>query len=1019
MLRRPWHWIAVVAFALLLGWWFGPCANSDGDGDSAPPIEPGLDEPPAVPNTDSAGNPSDLTSTEVVAQEGGAPEQAPSIQRLTDGFLLLEDPQGNQVQGRSILVAEDETMLGWMAIPGRVGSAIYHESILQEGESIPGTEGLPISEVGNHADLHFVIAEGYEPIVEAWEPIAAGETHRTTLTPVEPIRVRVQNPDGDPIPGAEVWVRWIGELTLNEGGTTLERLHGRHYQEAVITDEKGETTVDVCFPGKANSLFVRPGDAFASQQVVCSSGEEVVITCETAFAIKGKVTIDGQLPDREVRLMAMLPIGESFSFLESARAKEEGRYSIGGVLTGYPTVLVQAMGEDLAMQMRHIPGGEPGEVIEIDFDMKPGLGGELLVNDAWGSPLPGATVQLVGEGDQRHVYLYEANEGGKVTLPVAFPLESQYWMELGFSGMTMRLPEDFQAGDELVLQARNQARITSVQLTPDLLGEASLSNLIWRSREPMAGGEASWESSTETSPVLVAGRGSLTATLSDGRQFTMGTYLEPGSQDPLVFDVQPAILRFQVPDGIVVSVYLFDQLGNYLFGGEGLEGPVEVPCWEGEFSLGIYWEDGSFIRPGIHVPSEGRDLGMLGLGNAGAVYGTVRDEAGSPIGWCDVVISSHDGYYYFDGVSDLDGSYFMGGLPLGEYYLYASSHTYHGGEGESRIQQFAITAAEPEVHLEVVMGAAEGHLSVRHETGPVGGMEILLVTPSGVQFREASPTGTSQLPAQPMPGWVGAVHAQGTNVRVSSAPVQAGPGAVVLPEFSSQFREVKVVDEHGAPRLDMILRIELAGNPPTGRLAPDGDGALHFSVTGDGPLALYARDGLGMSHTIPLDEAMAVGRFVVPRELPSRLIHVVDTTGKAIPRARAMDDGLQDVFRADHEGQILVPVKYDWMIVDARGFLPVWVGPDHQGVVDLPPARAGVKLVLPEGGASLTLDYLHAERSAVATEIRLSSAQREVILPPIPLGEIRVTLLNEGQEGIYAKTFLVDDEIMVLTMGPQ
>ncbi|MGB0952631.1 MAG: hypothetical protein ACPG31_05365 [Planctomycetota bacterium] len=991
-------------------WWLDPFSPRGAEENPTPQYEIQPSEPAEVGDPDPAKDSSELTPTESVDQADGPSEQPPSVQRLTDGFLILQDPEENPVQGLSILVEEDDALLGWMAIPGRVGSAIYYESILQEGESKPNTDGLPITEEGNRADLHFAIAEGYEPIVEPWEPIAAGNTHRTTLKPVAPITVTIQDSNGDPIPGAEVWVRWIGELTLNEEGSTVERLQGRHYQEAVITDEKGKATVTVCFQGRANSLFVRPGDAFASQQAVCSDGEDVVITCESAFTIKGKITIDGKLPDREVRLMAMLPVGESFSFLESARSKDEGRYSIGGVLAGYPTLLVQAMGEDLAMQMRHIPGGKPGEIIEIDFDMKPGLGGELQILDSWGNPMPGATVQLVGEGDQRHVYRYEANEEGQLTLPVAFPQGGRYWMELGFSGMSMRLPEPFEGGEKMTLQPVKQARIASVKLPAGLLGEAAIAELKWKSLEPMAGGQAVWSASEEGSPILVAGRGVLSVTLSDGRNYFKNLFLESGSMDSHILEIQASTIRFQMPDGQVGSAYLMDQFGNYLFGGEGLQGSVEIPCWEGTFSLDIYWEDGSLLRPGVRVPASGLDLGQLGLANTGTIWGTVRDEDGNPVGWCDLTYTSQDGYYYQTGESDIDGSFFLQGIPQGSYYLYANSHQYHGGAGESRIQQFAITAAQPEVNLDVIMGVAEGDLVVEHGTGQIGGMEILHVTESGIQFREASPTGASVLPAQRSSGWVGAVHAQGTSVKVASAPAQAGPGTVRLPDFHTALRQVKIVDETGAPHLDMILRIELDGFPPTGRLAPDGNGTLQLSMVGDGLWTLHARDGLGASHVISLHEAMAAGQFVVPREKPTRALMVVDAEGHALSHAEAMDEAMRQVFRANAKGQIDIPLRNDWVVVDARGFLPVWVDSRVVGTVELPKAVSGVTVAIPEKKGRISWSHAFVDRTVFPTEMQLSGDETSIVLPPVAKGELTLTLWSDSGESLTTKTVAVTQD---------
>lgn len=1015
MLRRPWPWIAVTAVVCALVWWLDPFGEDGEDATSEPTAaeQPVVDDFNGVEAEPNLGN---STQPGTTAQDNPFPEEEPTIQRMSEGFLRLQDQEGNPVQGRSILVAEDETLQGWMAIPGRIGIAIYSESILQEGLSTPESVGLPITEDGNKADLHFVIAEGYEPIVEAWEPLAAGEIHRTSLAPVEPIFVTVQDEAGAPIPNAEVWLRWIGETTFNEEGTTVERLQGRHYQEKVLTDDEGKALLTVCFQGEANSVFVRPGDAFASQQVVCSSGEEIVVTCQSAFTIKGRITVDGKVPDREVQVMAMLPVGDSFSYLESGRAKEEGNYSVKGVLAGFPTVLVQAMGEGLAMQLRHFPGGKAGEIVEIDFDMKPGVGGEITLLDAWGDPMAGATVQLVGEGDRRHVYQYEANEEGRCSLPVAFLVGDRYWMDVGFSGMTMRLPQAFVAGKNVSLQPENMAKISSVDIAEELLGDTSVTELVWRPLGAGIKGSAVWGHSDQLSPVLIAGRGTLSAKFSDGRTLVMPAFLEAGSQDSLTFEVETASLRFQLPAGRIATIRLYDQLGNFVFGADGLEGSVEIPCWTGDFSLEVYWDGGSQVRPGIHIPSGGLDLGNLSETQTGSVWGVARDEAGNPVGWSDLVLTSQDGYYFQEGATDVDGSYYITGLPLGSYYLFASSDQYHGGAGESRVQQFSITAVEPEISVDIVMGVAEDILVVEHEPANAGGTEIIHVTASGIQLRTASPTGKSELPAQVLPGWVGAVQAKGGQIMVSSAPAQEGPGFVNMPGFVASLRKVKVVDEYGLPRLDMILRLELAGFPPTGRLMPDGDGNLHLSMAGDGPWSLHARDGEGVSHSIPLSRAMETGVFEIPRTLPSRFLQVVDLEGNALSNAEAMDERFLQVFRADREGRIGIPLRHEWVLVDARGHLPLWVDSEQSGDVELPRAVRGIQLVFPAGGNSVSWSHAYSENSGVPTKMDVGDTEGIVTLPPVPYGELDLVLWDVKGEKMLTKSVTVDGDLTTVTM---
>ena len=994
--------------------WWNRSPTSDSDAKNTTAEDPSLAE--SDDGTGLVSKPDLSASPNFSQEEDPSSDPEPSIQRLSDGFLRLEDQEGNPVQGLSILVEENEVFQGWMAIPGRIGSAIYHDSILQEGVAASAVDGLPITEDGNQADLHFVIADGYEPIVEEWNPVTAGDTHRTILTQVDPISVTVQDEDENPIPEAEVWLRWIGETTFNEEGTTLERLQGRHYQEKVITDEKGKAIMTVCFPGASNSLFVRPGDAFASQQVVCASGEDVVITCKSAFTIKGKITIDGKLPDREVQVMAMLPVGDSFFYLESGRAKEEGRYTVQGVLSGYPMVMVQAMGEGLAMQLRHFPGGEPGEVIEMDFDMKPGVGGEILILDAWGEPLPGATVQLVGEGDQRHVYRYETNEEGRCSLPVTlFPGDS-FWMDVGFSGTTMRVPEAFVAGEETTLQIPNMARISSVTIPSDLLGETAVTELAWDSQEPSVEGLAVWKSSDALSPNLIAGRGSLTALLSDGRSLAMPAYLEPGSQDAIVFAAETAFLRFQLPENRVASVYLIDQGGNPAYEQEALEGACQLPCWVGGFSLAVYWEGGYLFRSGIQVPSGGLDLGLLGETTMGEVSGFVRLESGAPVGWADLYVTSQDGYHFQENVSDVDGSYYFGWLPLGSYYLYASSDQYHGGAGESRIQEFSISAGQPVIDLDIVMGMVDGELVVEHESNAAGGMEILHVTQSGIQFRDASPAGKTVLPAQTDHGLVGAILAKSEQVQVSSTPVQSGPGSVVLPPFEAQLHEVLVVDEHGTPRFDVILRLELAGFPPTGRLVPGADGILRLSIAGAGPWDLHARDEQGGSHRVSLVQALATGRFEIPRKIPVRTLQVVDQEGKALPFAEAMDQDLRQVFRADREGRIDVPLQQEWVLVDALGFLPLWVKPEDSVVLEMPRVATGLQVVVPEGGSLVSWSHSYSDSTAFHSEAQVFDADRTVGLPLVPFGELNFILWNGEEEQKVMKSVNIDRDDMTITL---
>ncbi len=1009
MTRKGRAW--TVALAILGVWWIvwfilGDDGNDAGKAGNATTSE--------ETNSSRSDETEAVASTSVDASQDGAGDEQHLDRGNFVGTVRLVGPAGEPVGGVVELIEVDEDFMTHFATVARIGKALYAESIVQEAKVSAADGILSITADGNRADFIIVLAPGYSPFLAEWNSVTGDREYE--LTPALPIEVSVLTEDGAPIKDAQVWSRWTGTFDQNESAPLIDRFRPRFYQGVDTTDEDGHVTLTSTFPGWSTELFVRPGDLWATVVRTAESGQSIEILCPDGFMVTGKVTVNGKPPTKEVQLKATVHQGDQYWMLESGRVKEDGEYHITGIPWGYHAYQVEALGAGLANQTAEIFMPPVGGVVQLDFAMQAGWGGKLLLKDPWGEPIADGRIKFVAEGQRSHMYGYNTAEDGLVEFPPAFTHGDPWWLNLRLGDdLYVRLDEPFTPDEEMEITVTNLARIRELIIPDDLLKSASISDVTWKGLSSQSWGTAAWSSETAADTLLASGNASLDIALSDGRRFSQPIVLAPGFDGPIDVDLQPATLRFELPNDPPAYVGLTNQDGVAVFEQDGVTGEVSIPIWMGNFSLLVMWPETAREFPLVRIEQPELHLGKIEAAGAGFIEGLVSDADGNPVQWADVYLTSSSGFSSQFSRTGTDGVFVFFDVPLGKYYLLCDTSANLGSHQTTVVQDLVITPdrLNQQVFIEVPFGK---NGAVKLSCGGEWAFNSHAILSTATQSSSASlhGDGTASLSALPVSGWLGVAQVLDGQVRAQAMAVAAGPGDYTMPAAADRTTRIHFVDEYGQSWKHLVIRLELRQHPVTKRPTLNDDGSLTAITNPEAPWSLLVCDLSGQTHRFELAAMGADQQLVIPRNVSGRSMVIMNEEGSPIPWATLQSPSKSSVFPADHAGEAIVPGDFDGdLIAAAPGYLACWVNPSADSIV-LPQQIDGVQVQLPTGTTNLSWTHDSGFISIWPSGLDLNQSQKMVTLPPLHAAAYSFSALaKDGQVLATSKAKIAQNDQVV------
>ena len=928
------------------------------------------------------------------------------------GKLRLTGPDGKSVGGMVELVKVNETFTTHFTTMSRIGSAIYYDSIVQEQEVGGVDAAMEITADGNRADFIIVVAPGFSPYLDSWTPITPNEERLIELTAAKPIAVTVLTSEGLPIKDAQVWYRWTGVFSQNKSAPLLDRFRERFFQGVESTDEQGIVVLTSTFPQWHTQLFIRPGDLWATVVKTAEAGTPIEIQCPDAFMATGFVTVNGKVPDQEVQLKASVHQGDQYWMLESGRAKEEGKYKITGIPTGYPAYQIEAMGNGLANLTQDIFAPEPGGIINLDFKMVEGIGGTLKLIDPWGAPIPDGRVKFVAEGDRSHMYGYNSDADGSVELPSVFRKGDSWWLNLRLGdNLYLRVEQEFHAGAALEITVPNLARITNLEIPEDLLGDATIKEVLWSGHSSQSWGTAAWTPQTADSILLASGSANLKITLSDGRQFQQPVVLKPGSANSIALEQLPATLSFELPSDPPASVNIKTQNGITAFEQSELSGKVSIPLAQGRYSFVAIWPETAREIPLLNIADSELNLGKIEPTTAGYIEGIVLDANGNPVQWADVHLASISGYNSQFWATEADGWFGFFDVPLGQYYVLCDTSNSHASNSTTLIETITITADRLNHQLDLQLPQGEQN-QVRLTCGNDWNFNsyAILATSSGSSHAALRSQGPTIMTSQQQSGWVGAAQLLDGSVIAQAMPVPAGSGEYTLPSAAMRSARLQLVDEFGEPWKHLLLRMELNGQPFTRRPTLDSTGSLSISANAEAPWSLQICAPSGQVLYFDFSALNSSETLVIPREIIGHSITVRNEAGEPLPWPTLQSADGATVFPSDRDGRAIIPADFQQpIVVSADGYLPCLFSDLQAATFTLPQRLDGVQVRIPAGATRLSWANDLPYQSLWSNSLQLSSDLEAAELPPMHTGKFTFSAFDAKGNSIAESDFVLHE----------
>lgn len=258
----------------------------------------------------------------------------------------------------------------------RIGTSWHQPGVVTDSEGQFSMRSLPRGEI-----MYIATAEGYAP--RRFRVQAGGAASRVQLDPGSVLRVRLVNPQGEPIPGATLILEdGIGDSALGWSGQTDE--DGRVAWRSAPPDRT--------FMFTANA----PGYRFHRQvQLAIDPNVEHTVTLEPSLLVSGRV-VDADSGQPIGRFKAIPGQDRDHPNLNRSGLfyGTNGTYQLRFIETGEPVVQLEAEGYETEVGYPEPgPNGEPRCDFQLRRAASQGVVRGVVLNPD-GSPAPGAEVAL-------------------------------------------------------------------------------------------------------------------------------------------------------------------------------------------------------------------------------------------------------------------------------------------------------------------------------------------------------------------------------------------------------------------------------------------------------------------------------------------------------------------------------------------------------------------------------------------------------------------------------------------------
>lgn len=621
------------------------------------------------------------------------------------------DPDGAPLPGAEVEIGEPERSMDSFDTPP-----------LETTTGADGSFSVADRREGEFLNLDVRLA-GYAQASFPGVEVPTDPDFEIVLQPAVTLRGRVVDPQGSPVPGAEIEV-------AREGGATSfgGRVFSRPLAAARADDDGRFEVVDIepaTVRVTARAEGRLPKAVGGIELLAGVEPDELELELEPGATIEGRVIGPNGLPAAGATVR--LEDAAGFSRFDLARADGEGRYRLGGVEPG--DRMAEASTEDGLRQSREIRV-EVGDNI-LDFYLEAGVTVSGTVLDSESRPIAEAAVMLSSSGGMGMLAaprLTQSDATGAFELENVHPGVFRVGAEHpGYAAAELEQPLEvgLQPIAGLLLRLENGAEVRGALVGVEPKDLVSMQ--VMAVRQPMSHKEGRVESdATYSIGNLSAGLWNVIARSASGRQTQESIEIGPGERVvtlDLDFDDGVAlagrVLRQGTPlSGAWVSIEGIDS-SKVAWGETDYDGRFHLEGLEkGRYTVQVsHFGSGTSHTEEIELLSD--DEILLELDSGGVSGQVTLARGGSPLAGASVILESRaESETPIQGkgtTTDDEGNFHLADVSPGHYDLRASKAGYAAQSRTLRIED----AAELE-GVEFALARVEGlTLSLRLPSGAV------------------------------------------------------------------------------------------------------------------------------------------------------------------------------------------------------------------------------------------------------------------------------------------------------------
>ncbi len=956
-------------------------------------------------------------------------KDAASLHRATPPrSLRIQSPNQQPIRAHVWIVEQTEALVQKLKKQQSCFKDLWEDSLVVQGFSEQGAFYYSLDSSIENSLFAIIEAEGFAPGLTLIDRSAQEQV--ITLLEIDPIQVMVIGPDSMPLENARCWLRPANPPSPLDEASWEHAFALSCYGAMQLTNEEGIATFSSCYPGQNNTIQVLPLTGLAGTTLTfLQPGDRVLAECEQGFSVRGHVfDKKNHLPVPGASVIFSIEHSWDSETVLSSKSQEDGTYRAESLPARASVLSITAIADGYADNTIRLFRPDPHIVVEKDFYLAPAKTLELKLRTTWGDPIANSSVQL-----RRGRYAWMSNpfktdNYGTVRFPPILMEDSAYELLILVENQFWAQPDLVVAPGQQTITVPGLSRILSLDLDSNSSPNFKPETASWTALSSENQGYSQW-SFLHPSPLLPSGPGFLTLMGQSGEVFELSTVLDEGVIEYLTIEPKQAFLHFQWEGPGNAKFTISSRSGTHPYEEEEiLPGEIHLPLWPGIFSFSLQHENGERQWLGLDLRNGSLDLGSIGGSDSGKVFGTVTDIHGNQLDDIILRLLSCDQAVSFSQSSDSLGEFAFSNLPPGDYFLLASGGNAYGNR-----------VAECQQEIMVRPGMPVGPISIQLQTQtslllhgkisppPPFGTSAFLTSQSQTWHADVLPDNQFFLPQPKAKGFVGVVALHQGLIYLVNQEILPGSNEVNLSSQESSHR-LRLVDESGESLKEVIVYVYVNHAQLPGFAIPNGEGELFFQARKDEYVSVQFRFPSGFVKVYSLDEILETDQLVIPSDPLWHTIFVEDKNKSPLSLASALRFGVGDVYQADGLGKIHIPQTDEEhpFLIEAPLHLGLWAIPENNETISLTPLVPGLTLTISQelipaksGSPSLLLQVLHLpENSVFPNYLKFRFDHSSIDLPPLPPGQIELTLLDEHEIPLASKSFEIHPNTSSLIWNP-